>query len=73
MYIPVGFAHGFCSISDTAEVLYKIDNLYDPKDEYGIIYNDSDIGIDWRIENPTVSEKDMKHVKLSDMPEELLF
>ncbi len=58
LYIPVGFAHGFCVLSEVAEVLYKITDEYDPKYEAGILWNDPDINIRWPIENPLISPKD---------------
>lgn len=58
LYIPRGFAHGFVVLSDVAEVVYKVDNVYAPDYEGGIIWNDQDIGIDWPIDNPILSEKD---------------
>ncbi|WP_456423186.1 dTDP-4-dehydrorhamnose 3,5-epimerase [Thermococcus sp.] len=60
LYIPRGFAHGFLVLSDVAEVVYKVDNVYAPDYEGGIIWNDLDIGIDWPIDDPIVSEKDRK-------------
>nr|WP_232460978.1 dTDP-4-dehydrorhamnose 3,5-epimerase [Thermococcus radiotolerans] len=60
LYIPRGFAHGFLVLSDVAEVVYKVDNVYAPDYEGGIIWNDPEIGIDWPIDEPTVSEKDRK-------------
>ena len=62
--IPRGFAHGFSVLSDSAEFLYKCDNFYNKDSERGIIYNDSDLNIDWMISNPIVSEKDMIHPTL---------
>lgn len=59
IYLPPGFAHGFCAITD-ALVLYKCTKEYSPELDDGIIYNDSDIGIDWPISNPLVSPKDSK-------------
>ncbi|PKP51911.1 MAG: dTDP-4-dehydrorhamnose 3,5-epimerase [Candidatus Altiarchaeales archaeon HGW-Altiarchaeales-3] len=58
LYIPEGFAHGFCVLSDTAEVIYKTTELYSPKHERGIIWNDKDIDINWNIDDAIVSEKD---------------
>lgn len=58
LYIPRGFAHGFVVLSDVAEVVYKVDNVYTPNYEGGLIWNDPDVGIKWPIENPILSEKD---------------
>lgn len=58
LYIPPGFAHGFCVLSEEAEVLYKATNEYAPKYDAGIRWNDPEIGIEWPIENPILSEKD---------------
>lgn len=57
-YVPPGFAHGFCVLSDTAEFVYKCTDYYDPEDEGGIIWNDAQLGINWPIETPLLSEKD---------------
>ncbi len=72
LYIPEGFAHGFCVLSETADVIYKCTNLYTPGDEYGIIWSDPTIDIVWPIENPVLSKKDSQNPKLSDIPEEHL-
>jgi len=60
LYVPEGFAHGFCVLSDTATVLYKVSNEYSPENEQGIIWNDPKVSVDWSIQNPIVSEKDQK-------------
>ena len=59
LYIPVGFAHGFVSLSDEVEILYKASGEYNPQADRGILWNDSDINIDWGIGfEPILSEKD---------------
>ncbi len=57
-WLPPGFAHGFSVLSDEAVFMYKCTNLYSKEDERAIIYNDKDLDIDWKVENPVVSEKD---------------
>ncbi|EMI2316013.1 dTDP-4-dehydrorhamnose 3,5-epimerase [Providencia rettgeri] len=58
-YVPPGFAHGFLVLSDIADFQYKCTDYYDPTDEAGIIWNDSDLNIDWPAQNPTLSNKDI--------------
>ena len=65
-YIPEGFAHGYLVLSEFSIVLYKCTNIYDPKDEYGIKWNDPDLGIKWGKKTPLLSEKDNKLPKLKD-------
>ncbi|CAI1492445.1 dTDP-4-dehydrorhamnose 3,5-epimerase [Thermococcus nautili] len=60
LYIPRGFAHGFVVLSDVADVVYKVDNVYAPDYEGGIIWNDPELGINWPIDEPIVSEKDKR-------------
>ena len=74
LFIPEGFAHGFCVISKTAHFLYKCSDFYSPEDECGINWADSDICIDWPEKNPIVSEKDRQNLKLCDLlPKQLPF
>ena len=72
MYIPPGFAHGFVVLSEVADFIYKCTDYYHPESEQGIIWNDSDIGINWPLTDVTVSEKDSRNHSLRDMSEELL-
>ena len=72
MFIPEGFAHGFCVVSETAHVLYKCSDFYSPEDEGGIFWADPGIGIDWPVKNPVISEKDNRFQSLADiLPENL--
>lgn len=64
VYIPPGFAHGFCVTSDQADVVYKCTELYDPQMDRGVLWNDPDIGIDWPISDPLVSPKDAEAPRL---------
>lgn len=65
--IPRGFAHGFVVLSETAEFVYKCDEMYHPEDEDGLMWNDPDIGIKWPYDGePLLSEKDKKHPLLKD-------
>ena len=58
LYVAPGYAHGFCTLSDNADVFYKCTAYYDAADEIGVRWNDPDIGISWPIENPRCSAKD---------------
>jgi len=64
LYIPEGFAHGFCVLSEYTDVLYKVTREYSPEHEAGIIWNDPEIGIRWPVRNPVLSEKDKKLPRL---------
>jgi dTDP-4-dehydrorhamnose 3,5-epimerase len=72
LYIPEGFAHGFSVLSETADVIYKCTDFYDPDDEYGVFWADPTIDIDWKIERPVLSKKDEQNPKLNEIPKELL-
>ena len=67
IYVPPGFAHGFCVLSDTAQVQYKCTELYDPADELGIAWNDPDLAIPWPVEEPLLSKKDRTHPPLASV------
>ena len=68
LLVPKGFAHGFSVLSETADVLYKCDALYNKESESGILYNDPSLNIDWKIDNQyiNVSEKDLILPRLAD-------
>ncbi|MHB8878661.1 MAG: dTDP-4-dehydrorhamnose 3,5-epimerase [Myxococcaceae bacterium] len=66
MWIPPGFAHGFCVVSDSADFLYKCTELYAPETERGILWNDPDIGVDWPVQAPLLSGKDAAAPRLRD-------
>jgi dTDP-4-dehydrorhamnose 3,5-epimerase len=72
MFVPKGFAHGFCVLSETADVVYKCTDFYAPGDEYGILWSDREIGIDWPLKDVVVSEKDGRNPELAKVKEELL-
>ena len=65
VYFPPGIAHGFCVLTDSANVIYQCTDYYYPDDENGIIWNDPDLKIDWPIDNPIVSSKDQAFERLS--------
>lgn len=60
VYIPKGFAHGFCTLTENALVCYKVDSFYAPEAEGGLKWNDSELGIEWPVSHPLVSDKDSK-------------
>ena len=66
LYIPKGFAHGYLVTSSESIVIYKCTNIYDPNDQYGIIWNDETIGVDWKYDSPILSEKDLMLPALND-------
>lgn len=66
-YIPEGFAHGFCVLSDTALFSYKCTDFYAPDDEGGLLWSDPDIGIDWPVSTPMLSAKDQIYPRLRDI------
>lgn len=72
IYIPAGFAHGFVALTDVVQFLYKCSDFYAPGDEYGIIWNDPDLKIEWGVAKPLISEKDAAYRKLAEIPHELL-
>ncbi len=67
IYMPFGFAHGFCVLSEVADLHYKVSEKYDSQDDHGINWADPDLQIKWPIENPIISEKDSKHRPLKEL------
>jgi dTDP-4-dehydrorhamnose 3,5-epimerase len=71
IFIPRGFAHGFCTLSENSEVLYKVDNFYSKEHERGLIWNDTEIGIEWPLEDPILSEKDKTNWTLAEFVQKI--
>lgn len=64
--VPIGFAHGFCVLSEEAEVCYKCTSVYNPQTEAGILWNDPEVGVEWPIDIPLLSERDQQAPSLSE-------
>lgn len=73
IWIPAGFAHGFSVLSDEAVFSYKCTNYYSKAHERVILFNDPDLNIDWRVDNPIVSEKDLIAVKFKDIVKDFVY
>lgn len=67
VYMPPGFAHGFCVLSDFADLHYKVSEYYDSKNESGFLWNDPDIGIKWPITNPIINNRDLNYPLLKEL------
>jgi dTDP-4-dehydrorhamnose 3,5-epimerase len=67
LWIPPGYAHGFCVLSESADLYYKCTDFYFPNEESGLIWNDPDVSIDWPIKSPRLSEKDKLLPSLSEI------
>ena len=72
LYIPIGFAHGFCVLSEFADVEYKCSDVYDPEGESGLLWNDPAVAIEWPIVSPLLSEKDRSNTGLTMERHDLL-
>jgi hypothetical protein len=72
LYVPPGFAHGFCVVSALVHVEYKCTAFYDPADEISIAWDDPEIGIEWPISEPMVSAKDKRAQRLKEMIDRLV-
>ena len=68
LYVPPGFAHGFCVTSENALFAYKCTECYDPKSEGSVLWNDPELGITWPVSEPRLSEKDRHALRLRDIP-----
>lgn len=66
LFVPVGFAHGFCVLSEGAHVIYKVTEFYNPAEEGGICFNDPDLNIAWPMSEPILSERDRKHPRFRE-------
>jgi dTDP-4-dehydrorhamnose 3,5-epimerase len=73
MFIPAGFAHGFCVTSDFAEFEYKCSEFYSTQDERGIRWNDPDLGILWPVENPILSDKDKNNTLFKNIEKDFIY
>jgi dTDP-4-dehydrorhamnose 3,5-epimerase len=73
MFIPVGFGHGFCVLSEVADVDYQLSSYYDPETETGIAWDDPDIGVEWPVEDPLLSERDKAAPRLAEVRDQLPF
>ena len=69
LFIPKGFAHGFCVLSEKALFSYKCSNFYAPECDRGVLWSDAAIGIQWPVADPLLSPKDAKLPRLRDIPE----
>jgi dTDP-4-dehydrorhamnose 3,5-epimerase len=69
IFVPVGFAHGFCALEPGTEVLYKVSRFYSPAHDRGLLWNDPELGIDWPVEadRALLSDKDLRHPRLRDL------
>jgi dTDP-4-dehydrorhamnose 3,5-epimerase len=71
LFVPAGFGHGFCVLSEVADVAYKLSSYYDPATEAGIAWDDPDVGVEWPIAEPQVSERDRAAPGLAEIAGEL--
>jgi dTDP-4-dehydrorhamnose 3,5-epimerase len=73
LFVPAGFAHGFCVLSELADVHYKLSSLYDPATEAGIAWDDPDVAVEWPISDPDTSERDRSAPRLAEIADSLPF
>lgn len=73
LYIPKGFLHGFLTLTDNVEVMYKVDNYYSRENDRSVRFDDKEIGVDWGIDKPVLSEKDLKAPLLSESDADFIY
>ncbi len=71
LLLPVGFGHGFCVVSEEADVIYKLSSYYDPATERGFAWDDPGVAIEWPLADPVVSERDRSAPRLAEVADEL--
>jgi dTDP-4-dehydrorhamnose 3,5-epimerase len=71
LFVPIGFAHGFVVLSGVADVCYQVSSLYDPTTEAGIAWDDPEVGVDWQVEEPLLSERDKTAPRLAEIADSL--
>jgi dTDP-4-dehydrorhamnose 3,5-epimerase len=67
LFIPDGFGHGFCVLTDTADVLYRVSSYYDPELELGVAWDDPEIAVDWPVRDPILSDRDRSAPRLAEI------
>ncbi|HEY8808811.1 MAG TPA: dTDP-4-dehydrorhamnose 3,5-epimerase [Solirubrobacterales bacterium] len=73
LFVPVGFGHGFAVLSDIADVTYLLSSIYDPATEAGIAWDDPDVGVEWPVAKPLLSERDRQASRLCEVVDSLRF
>ncbi|HEU5142126.1 MAG TPA: dTDP-4-dehydrorhamnose 3,5-epimerase [Solirubrobacterales bacterium] len=73
LYVPVGFGHGFAVLSEVADVAYQLSSLYDPATESGIAWDDPEVGVEWQVDEPRLSERDKSAPRLAEVADGLPF
>jgi len=73
LFVPAGFGHGFAVLSDIADVAYQLSSLYDPATEAGIAWDDPDVGVEWPVAEPLLSERDKAAPRLAEIADDLPF
>jgi dTDP-4-dehydrorhamnose 3,5-epimerase len=73
LYVPVGFGHGFAVLSEVADVAYQLSSVYDPATESGIAWDDPDVGVEWQVSDPLLSERDRSAPRLAEVADSLPF